>query len=107
VMVVGDPNYKRQGTRVPAQLEAARSHYGDMVLITFQGPGPSYTASAWAVQNGVYFAELPNLRGRHGDQHPALAAQAALSLRPAVCLAFGTCPAADAARWAGVPTYEV
>ncbi len=106
-MVVGDPDYKNQTRKVAAQLEAMRAHYGEVVLITLQGPGPSYVAAAWAVRNGVYFAEVPNLRGRHGARHPALAASAMLALRPAVCVAFGTCTEADAARQAGVPTYEV
>lgn len=106
-MVVGHPDYKNQGNKVPAQLEAARAHYGDLVLVTLQGPGPSYVAAGWACKQGVYFAEVPNLRGRHGARHQALAASAMLSLRPALCLAFGACPEADAARAAGVPTYEV
>jgi len=84
-----------------------RAHYGNMVLITFTGPGPSYLAGGWAVSNGVYGAEIPNLRLTHGRKHPTLAVEAALSLRPHLCLAFGECPAAEQARQAGVTTYVV
>jgi len=106
-MVVGHPDYKNQRAKVPAQLEAMRAHYGELVLITLLGNGPSYVASGWAVEQGVYFAEVPNLRGRYGAKHPYLAASAMLALRPALCVTFGACPEAEAARAAGVPTYEV
>jgi hypothetical protein len=103
-MVCGNANYKG---KVEEQLAGMVKHYGDVVLITFCGVGPSWQASGWAIKNGVYFAELPNLRKRYGAKHAAKAGAAALALGPTVCVTFGPTPEADVARAAGVQTYEL
>jgi hypothetical protein len=105
IMVCGDPNYRGD---VEGQLASMVNFYKrDVVLITFCGVGPSWQASGWAIKNGVYFAELPNLRKRYRAKHNALAAAAALALGPSVCVTFGPSPEAEAAGAAGIQIYEL
>lgn len=103
-MVCGNSNYKG---KVDATLDDMVKHYGDVVLVTFCSAGPSYQASGWAMKHGVYFTEFGNLRKHHGRKHETKVAAAALALKPDLCVSFGPTTEADAARAAGVPTYEV
>jgi len=106
-MVVGHPDRPRKRTQVAAQMASALAHYGRLVVVARNGDGPGHLALGWAAAMRVPSAATTVVGPAAVAANVRAAGEAMVALRPDACVSFGPCPEADAARAAGVPTYEV